>query len=261
MDSPLLNIPHYNRIHLEENFLKEVICHIGFYDILRIESDKPVKFQDGIRKNYPKLKVEELFELRKSNPFVFEPGLTRRTYTFSDKKDIWKTILAANSISIHTLDYKSFENFKSTVLQVNQLLQECYAPIDYNYIGLRYVDTIEKKHLGTEENWCSVIRDTLLGLYQSKGQNDEYIIPHDKWETSHLQELHLTDDKKRRIIFKFGIPPKMPDIFILDIDYSFNREFDMNELPELLEHLHLFTNDLFQWSLNEDFLKKYQKGQ
>ncbi|MHC9538744.1 MAG: TIGR04255 family protein [Vulcanimicrobiota bacterium] len=254
-----MNIPRYGRIHLEDNFLKEVICHIGFYDILKIENEKPVAFQDGVRGNYPKLRIEEKFELRKSNPLTFEPGLAKRTYTFSDKKDSWKTILTGSSISIHSLDYTSFEEFKSRILQINDVLQKCYAPIDYNYIGLRYVDVIDTKtHLKGGENWCSVVRDTLLGLYQSKNQSNEYIIPHDKYQTCHFQELQLTDEKKRRIIFKFGIPSKMHDKFILDIDYSFDMEFGCEQTPDLLEHLHLFTNNLFQWSLNEEFLKKYQ---
>ena len=140
--------PETPRIIYQNNPLVEVICQLRFPLLLRIDTELPADFQEALREEYPKLKVE------KSVSFTLPvqeniPAASGVKYEFASEEEdpIWKVVLANNFLALTTQRYQRWEAFRERLEKLITTLAEIYRPNFFTRIGLRYQDLIVRSKL------------------------------------------------------------------------------------------------------------------
>lgn len=264
LSSNIMNIKDYERIQLKTNFLTQVLCQVRFNEILEITNSPPVDFYEKIRDKYPKSQQS----IRIDNPglSIISGRIAKQPevhYQFIDVRGKWKVELIRDRLTLNSFNYLHFEDFKERFLELVDYLQQCYNNIEYKYLGLRYIDEIEREKDLSGGNWSDAINENLLGLLSSevKFNGEKNVIPIEKL-TGYFQDLRLKDEKRnKRLVFKFGVPPDLTTEFVLDIDYAHESNFKFEGLKSLMEELHRETNNIFRWSVKDSFLEKFKEGE
>src|SRR5712691_13090581 len=141
--------PDASRVLYERNTLDAVICQLRFPQILRIEADEPVAFQERIRSEYPILNTRTQLDLAgvlapeiaklvgENLPLPLRQG---RAYDFTSSDDKWKTTLAGTFIALTAARgaYVRWDDFKSRLTPLVNAVNEIYQPAFFSRIGLRY---------------------------------------------------------------------------------------------------------------------------
>lgn len=140
--------------HYRKNPLGEVICQLRFPEILTIDANAPVDFQEAIREDFP------LYSVRKEAPapkLVGQPGnLTlqnqpqRNNYQFASADSVWRVNLTSNFISLACSRYSSWEDFARMLDKPLAAFIRIYRPAFFERVGLRYLNFISRRDLELE---------------------------------------------------------------------------------------------------------------
>ncbi len=151
------------------NQLGEVICQIRFPEILTIEANVPVDFQEAIRSEFP------IYSLMKESPaptLVGTPGnLTLQNtpqinnYQFVSADGMWRVNLTSKFISLACANYTSWDAFAQKLDKPLAAFIQIYHPAFWERIGLRYLNFISRKALHLENvPFRQLINSRYLGL-------------------------------------------------------------------------------------------------
>ena len=166
--------PETPRVIYQENPLVEVICQLRFPLLLRIDTEPPADFQEALREEYPKLKVEKSLGINISvQGNIPPPGPTGLKYEFASEEDdpIWKVVLANNFLALTTQRYQRWEEFRERLEKLITTLVEIYRPNFFTRIGLRYQDLIVRSKLGLKDySWTDLLEPPHCG---GVGQSDD----------------------------------------------------------------------------------------
>jgi uncharacterized protein (TIGR04255 family) len=132
--------------------LAEVICQLRFPEILTIQANDPVAFQDAIRKDFPQ------FSRRQENaapritgaPGNFavanQPAVNNYQFVSADGK--WRVNLTSKFISLSCTKYTCWEDFARVLDSPLASFIRIYQPAYFERIGLRYLNFISRNALG-----------------------------------------------------------------------------------------------------------------
>ena len=242
------------RVIYKKNPLIQVMCQLRFPRILSINEKVPVDFQERIRKTYPIYNVA----VEQQQQLIVEPSIDplpkfiqneqRNNYSFSSEDYIWRINLTSTFLSLSTLQYERWEDFRSHLQEPLQALIEIYYPAFFERVGLRYVDAFRrsKLNIGAETPWTELISQFALGFLSN---ND---IAADVKGYSATSEIDLGKNALARIITSTGfvgnmVNPQNGELsFIVDSDLFFNSKKNLNELDISLEYLHEHANRLIR---------------
>lgn len=154
--------PH---VHYQKNQLLEVICQIRYPTILKIDSEAPARFQDQIRRDFPRYYVRKERVLQKAQAGETPENVTVNNHNFVSADGTWKINLTKDFFSISTVRYQSWETFARKLdLPFAQFIQT-YEPAYFTRIGLRYENAFSKELLELEDTpWRDLIAPHFLGV-------------------------------------------------------------------------------------------------
>lgn len=134
--------------------LAEVICQLRFPEILSIEANAPVEFQEAIRADFPQ------FLRRQETPaprITGAPGnMTLQNqpavinYQFASADGIWRVNLTGKFISLSCSQYTTWEDFAGKLDKPLAAFIQVYKPAYFERVGLRYLNFISRSQLGLE---------------------------------------------------------------------------------------------------------------
>ena len=130
----------------EKNPVAEVICQFRFPEILTIEANLPVDFQEAIRKDFPRYQKRE----DKLPPLPGKQPASVTNHQFSSADGIWRVNLTSRFFSLACTRYSSWENFAGRLDRPLAAFLKIYQPAYYERVGLRYVNVISRKALDLE---------------------------------------------------------------------------------------------------------------
>ena len=157
------------RCHYHRNQLGEVICQLRFPEILTIEANAPVEFQEAIRAHYPIYRARQEPSAPKltgapGNLSLQKPEPTTN-YSFASPDGVWRINLTDTFISLSCQEYSSWEAFAARLDQPLAEFIRLYRPACFERIGLRYMNFISRKDLDLEdEPFRELLREQYLGI-------------------------------------------------------------------------------------------------
>lgn len=131
----------------EKNPIADVICQFRFPEILSIEANLPVDFQEAIRKEFPRYqkRQDKLPPLPGKNP----EAITNHQFTSAD--GVWRVNLTSRFFSLACNRYRSWEEFAGVLDKPLAAFLKIYQPAYYERVGLRYVNVISRNALELED--------------------------------------------------------------------------------------------------------------
>ena len=145
---------HEKRCVYEKNQLAEVICQLRFPEILSIQANLPVAFQEAIWEAFPR------YSSRKETPapkLAGTPGnmsLQKQepvnNYQFYSADGNWRVNLTSRFISLSCSRYTCWEDFAKRLDKPLAAFIQTYHPAYFERVGLRYLNFFSRKELGLE---------------------------------------------------------------------------------------------------------------
>lgn len=147
----MMMFSHEKRCNYQHNQLAEVICQLRFPEILAIQANLPVDFQEAIRDTFP------VYTSRKEMPapklsgspgnFSIEKQVPAINHQFATVDGIWRVNLTSKFISLACTRYTSWEDFAARLDRPLAALIQVYKPAHFDRVGLRYVNFISRREL------------------------------------------------------------------------------------------------------------------
>ena len=159
---------HESRCIYQKNQLAEVICQLRFPEILSLQANLPVDFQEAIRDEYPR------YSSRKETPapkLTGTPGnlnLEKQepitNYQFASADGVWRVNLTSRFISLSCSKYTCWEDFAARLDKPLAAFIKIYHPAYFERVGLRYLNFISRNELGLEGTpFSELIQPCYLG--------------------------------------------------------------------------------------------------
>lgn len=144
----------FHRCRYGAHQLSDVICQLRFPEILAIQANAPVAFQEAIREDFPQfLRRQELPVPRLSGipgNMALQNQAPVTNYQFASADGIWRINLTSRFISLTCSRYTCWEDFAAHLDKPLAAFIRIYKPAYFERVGLRYLNFISRFRLGLE---------------------------------------------------------------------------------------------------------------
>lgn len=245
------------RVVYKKNPLIEVIIQYRFPQILALNANDPVEFQNAIKGQYPLYRLEleneqeVSFAINGENAMPPIPSIiqkpTIKNHNFISADGLYKINLTNSFISISTLAYTRWEEMLEHFKNPLAKFEEMYLPPFYERIGLRYIDAFSRTKLGLESSeWKELINPFYLGALQSVDERKVVFAGVDV-------EYQMEDPALRMKIHSgLGNVNNSPDrVFIIDSDSICIKNIEKEESMDILDKLHSNAKEVIGEAITE----------
>lgn len=168
---------HEPRCRYGTNQLGEVICQLRFPEILTIEANVPVAFQEAIRDEFPRYSVKKEMPAPKltgaPGNFSVENQQPTTNYQFVSEDGAWKVNLTGKFISLSCSRYNCWEDFAKKLDKPLVAFIKTYKPAFFERVGLRYLNFFSRKALSLEGTpFSEMITPCYLGPLAEEDVNE-----------------------------------------------------------------------------------------
>ena len=152
-----------------KNQLADVICQLRFPQILSINANLPVEFQEAIREHYPRFSAN----LETTAPKIsgtpgnlqLENQPSTKNYQFTSLDGKWRVNLTSTFVSLACNQYTSWEEFARMLDIPLAEFIKIYKPACFERIGLRYLNFISRQALDIQDvPFAQLFTTPYLGL-------------------------------------------------------------------------------------------------
>lgn len=249
-----MTFPQSNRVIFENNPLEEVICQLKFPTILEITTEKPAKFQNEIRIDYPLYAIDqtefppELEQLVSKLPIPRpSEGITYRFMSEDEKKQV---SLSPEFVAFKDNEYHTWARFSKEILRAKDAVEKIYRPAFYTRIGLRYTDVIDRTKLGIEnEPWETLLKPSVLGILGAPDNVGTHV-QQIKTEAS----IRIEEVLGGQATIRHGTGKRADnnaDVYIIDIDFFTMERSNGKDVPEILEKFNRLGGNFFRWAISD----------
>lgn len=236
--------------------LAEVICQLRFPEILSIEANAPVEFQEAIRADFPQ------FLRRQETPaprITGAPGnMTLQNqpavinYQFASADGIWRVNLTGKFISLSCSQYTTWEDFAGKLDKPLAAFIQVYKPAYFERVGLRYLNFISRSQLGLEGvPFSELIAPCYLGPLA-----EEDVAESASTRCSVDAELGIRGGCRVKLhagpgLVKRGGQEDKEVKFIFDQDLFMPGKLQLNLVAGALQTLHSQADSIFRGAITE----------
>lgn len=228
----------YTRVRYQKSPLVEVIFQLRFPTILNINTNQPSAFQDGIRERFPFFQEgneqqNEMFISPNGQPLQMKSN-TMKNYAFISANEMFKINLTSSFISVSTLKYTQWEDFKDIIEFIVPIFEEIYKPSFYIRAGLRYIDVITRENFGLDGcNWNELIESKILGVVTPEIESGV------KSYSCEVEYGSEDDNALTKSHFELVNVNNGPEVSLLiDCDYFVQDHIEKDQMLQIAELLH-----------------------
>ncbi len=245
-----------NRCIYRFNPLTDVICQLRFPEILSIQQNLPVDFQEAIRNEYPQ------YAARKESPgpkVAGTPGNLRlenppqtTNYQFTSADGIWRINLTSRFISLTCTRYTCWEDFAAHIDKPLAAFIKIYKPAYFERVGLRYINFISRNALNLEDiPFSELISPCYLGLLQ-----EEDVREHMVTQSSLDSQCKLPGGCNLKLhtgpgLTKIHGKPDPEVKFIIDMDLYMVGNIPVNHSAGAMQTLHSQSFSIFRGAITQ----------
>lgn len=246
--------------------IKFAVAQVQYPTIMSVPTNDTLlaNFQERVRDLYPFLSIGQSIGIMVSPQNVEQQPMTR-VFQFTDANQQWTATLSADSLSLETRNYTTFNEFSNRLLKILAAAKEVYSLKDRRRLGLRYINEIRRKDeettLASQVSWNAIIRPEVLGILSTEVGSSV---------SQSFQELSLTI-RNGKLTMRHGaflqgtavtsLPnesvPNTP-FYLLDFDAFDDQpsDLDIRSLSETLHDYNRSVFSLFRWSLDDDYYQQ-----
>ena len=133
------------------NQIAEVICQLRFPEILAINANSPVDFQEAIRGEFPRYATRNEVPAPRitgaPGNMTLENQAPTRNHQFATADGNWRVNLTGTFISLTCSNYTDWESFAKRLDSPLAAFIRIYKPAFFERIGLRYMNFISREKL------------------------------------------------------------------------------------------------------------------
>lgn len=242
--------PKTDRFIYNINPLEEVICQIRFPPILRITAEKPAKFQEKIRSEYPILREKRQIpqipvpvELQKLIQIEHKIA-----YDFITEDEDWTISLADDFIAITTSNYTRWEVFREKFQAAYEALIDIYQPAPFTRLGLRYRDVIKRSALSipADESWAQLLQPHIAGELANDDVSDAIS---EKFTNTLIALSGIGGSVRLR--HGIGKDQDNEQVYIIDSDFFTEEKIQHQDVFKYLDHFNQNGRRLFRWCITD----------
>lgn len=244
------------RIQYKRNQLGEVVCQLRFPEILTIEANAPVDFQEAIRDQFPGYSVRKEAPLPKltgtPGNLQFEKQPLSNNYQFVSADGFWRVNLTSRFISLACTRYTCWEEFAAKLDMPLAAFIKVYRPAYFERIGLRYLNFISRKALKLEKTpFRELLQPPYLGLLA-----DEDIQETAATRSTVDAEFAIRGGCRAKIhagpgiVKRGGVQDNEPK-FVLDLDLYMMGNMPVNLSAGAMQTLHDQAGAIFRGAITE----------
>lgn len=245
-----------SRVRYRKNQLGEVVCQLRFPEILTIEANVPVDFQEAIREEYPRYSVSKETPMPKltgaPGNLQLEKQPPKNNYQFATADGVWRVNLTSRFISLACSRYTSWEEFAARLDKPLAAFIKLYRPAYFERVGLRYLNFISRNALQLEGTpFRELIQPQYLGLL-----GDEEVPEGATTRCTVDAELAIRGGCRAKIhagpglVKKPGVNDKEPK-FVLDLDLYMAGNMAVNLSAGALQTLHAQAGSIFRGAITD----------
>lgn len=245
---------NYKRVIYEKNPLADVSCHFLFPPILKIETEIPADFQESLREQFPlyerQVESEVSERLAASLPRDISTKLSSTTHYFQTAEEDCTVVLDRHSLTIKTDSYKTWTQFKEVWTSPLESFSEIYKPKFFSYVGLRYLDRIDKAEIGIDKEtpWSELIQPYVLGELGTTDLDESNVLT---FENKILVEV---DDIKGLLGVQHGLLEQADTedrVYIIDGTFFTKERTEISDAEKILDTFNQKAGSFFRWCITE----------
>lgn len=231
--------------------LAEVICQLRFPELLTIQANDPVEFQEAIRSQFPRYLRRQELPAPKLTGIPGNLTLQNQTpvnnYQFVSADGIWRVNLTSKFISLTCTKYTCWESFAAHLDQPLAAFIQIYKPTYFERVGLRYLNFISRDQLGLEGvPYRELISPCYLGPLMEEDVSETNISRCSMDFEMAIRggcraKIHAGPGKVRR-----GSKEDPEVKFIFDQDLYMPGQLQLNLVAGALQTLHTQANSIFR---------------
>lgn len=235
-----------------KNQLGEVICQLRFPEILTIEANVPVEFQEAIRAAFPRYSSRKETPAPKVVNGRLEPQQPNNNYQFVSEDGHWRVNLTSTFISLACNRYTCWEDFAKKLDMPLAAFIKIYRPAFFERVGLRYLNFISRQNLDLEGTaFRELIQPQYLGILA-----DEQLPETTTGRSTVDAELAIRGGCRAKIhagpgIVKRGNQETKEIHFIFDQDLFMQGKVAVNLSAGALETLHSQAFSIFRDAITD----------
>lgn len=235
--------PEVERVEYSPNPLVLVECAVKYADLLRVDSEMPVRFQEAIRGMYPEFETMET-----DDP---SPNVESKSFQFSTPTRDWQVTLERSSLRLATSSYVRWTELLSRVNRVIEAFVREYEVTTFKSAQLHYLNAIHRETMGytKETPWDTIVRRELLGpltLEPFRATTRE----------SHSHYYMRLRERDTFLAASCGLARHaiQRDTVAFMIDGEFTRigPMEASDVAEQLEQLHQYTGPFFRYCITDE---------
>lgn len=245
-----------DRVCYKKNQLGEVICQLRFPEILTIEANVPVDFQEAIRQEFPRYSVRKEAPLPKltgaPGNLQLEKQPQNNNYQFVSADGVWRVNLTSRFISMACSRYTTWEDFAAKLDKPLVAFIKIYHPAYFERVGLRYLNFISRNALGLEGTpYRELIQPQYLGLLA-----DEEVLEGATTRATVDAELAIRGGCRAKIHAGPGLVKRNGQQdkeakFVLDLDLYMMGNVAVNLSAGSLQTLHAQADSIFRGAITD----------
>lgn len=240
----------------DRNQLAEVVCQFRFPELLTIEANLPVEFQEAIRGVFPQ------YSSRKEIPapqFTGTPGqitLQKQNpvtnHQFLSADGIWRVNLTSKFISLSCTRYTCWEDFASMLDLPLVTFIKLYKPAWFERVGLRYVNFVSRQELelvGTP--FSQLFQPCYVGILSEEDISENSVI-----RSSLDTEVNIRGGCKVKLhagpgLVRKGGKPDGEVKFVFDQDLYMPGKVPVSASVGALQTLHAQADAIFRFAITD----------
>lgn len=235
--------------------LQAVLCQIRFPPILALMNIAGLTgLQTLIREDYPVLMPAAQGIRIRTSPDSIGINTPPPVWKLQDQESKWVLSVAIDFITLESFEYSSFDEFQSRFNRILWALRRTLRPANSVRIGLRKVNLFKPSSEENPLDYNSILRSELLGLMSVR----DFPAPIHEC----VNQLQFLDGDNLLLINSGkGFSNEGEPRFILDLDYSTEKSFEIKdgeEITTLLEEFSQGMTNFFHWAVLEDYKRELQ---
>lgn len=259
------DLPPVPRFTLEHHEIAQVICHVRFSSVLRLQRpDEVARFQDEVRARYPDFVSEQALALLITPQGVTQQDTGAKNYRFIDRQSGVMLVLGTDFVAIETRDYAEIDDVAGRIREAVAIVSRLYEPATRLRLGLRFTNEFrfDSADLATQ------VRDAFNPLLLGPTGTHELAAAIE--QTQSVVRFRLADGAALQMIHGLNpqggttVPPipgaapspgKQNPFYLLDFDAFSEQPVSLNSdaVAEQVLDFNDQIRTLFSWATKADY--------